>query len=341
VSTAPSISVLLPVWNAEPYLEECLHSLTVQSWTDFEVIAVDDGSDDGSSERLTDWEARDARFRVVRQPHQGLVASLNAGLEHCRAELVARMDADDVIDSRRLELQATLLRQDPSLDLVACLVRHFPDESVGQGYRIYEEWLNSLVEHDEILRERFVESPMPHPAVMARRQVLVEADGYRETGGPEDYELWLRLAGAGKRFSKVPEHLYFWREHPGRLTRTDSRYAVERFLACKAHHLARGPLAGREQVIVWGAGQTGRRLSKHLKREGVALQAFVDIDPAKIGRTLRGLPIHSPAELPQLTSTGEDFVVLAAVSSRGARKLIRDRLGELGYREAVDFWCVA
>jgi len=341
VSTPPSISVLLPVWNAEPYLEECLQSLAVQSWTDFEVIAVDDGSDDGSTERLADWEARDTRFRPVRLPHQGLVAALNAGLERCQGELVARMDADDVIDPRRLELQATLLRQDPSLDLVACLVRHFPDESVGQGYRIYEEWLNSLVEHEEILRERFVESPMPHPAVMARRRVLAEAGGYRETGGPEDYDLWLRLAAAGKRFSKIPEYLYFWREHSERLTRTDSRYAVERFLVCKAHHLARGPLADQKQVIVWGAGQTGRRLSKHLKREGVALKAFVDIDPAKIGRTLRGLPIHPPVELPRLTSDDESFVVLAAVSSRGARKLIRDRLGELGYREAEDFWCVA
>ena len=341
MSTAPSISVLLPVWDAEPYLEECLHSLAVQSWTDFEVIAVDDGSDDGSTERLTDWETRDVRFRLVRLPHQGLVATLNAGLEHCRGELVARMDADDVMDSRRLELQATLLRQDPSLDLVACLVRHFPDDSVGQGYRIYEEWLNSLLEHDEILRERCVESPMPHPAVMARRRVLVEAGGYRETGGPEDYDLWLRLAAAGKRFSKVPEYLYFWREHPERLTRTDSRYAVEKFLACKAHHLARGPLAGPKPVIVWGAGQTGRRLSKHLKREGVTLHSFVDIDPAKIGRTLRGLPIHPPAELPGPGSAEESFVVLAAVSSRGARQLIRDRLGQLGYREAVDFWCVA
>lgn len=341
MNTVPAISVLLPVWNAEPYLEECLHSLAVQSWADFEVIAVDDGSDDGSSERLANWQTRDARFHHVRLPHQGLVTALNSGLERCRGELVARMDADDVIDSRRLELQATFFRQDPSLDLVACLVRHFPDDTVGQGYRIYEEWLNSLVDHDEILRERFVESPMPHPAVMARRRVLVEAGGYRETGGPEDYDLWLRLAATGKRFSKVREYLYFWREHPGRLTRTDSRYAVERFLACKAHHLARGPLTDKEHVIVWGAGQTGRRLSKHLKREGVALQSFVDIDPAKIGRTLRGLPIRPPAELPRPTSAEDGLVVLAAVSSRGARQLIRNRLDALGYREAVDFWCVA
>lgn len=341
MSTTPLISVLLPVWNAQPFLDKCLGSLAAQGWTDFEVIAVDDGSDDGSSERLAEWQQKDARFRLVRCSHRGLVAALNTGLARCQGQLVARMDADDVIDSRRLELQATALREDPSLDVVACLVRHFPDAAVGQGYRIYEEWLNGLVEHEEILSERFVESPLPHPAVMARRGVLEEAGGYSDSDWPEDYDLWLRLAAAGKRFGKVPEYLYFWREHPARLTRTDSRYAVERFLACKAHHLADGPLADRGPVIVWGAGQTGRRLSKHLIREGVTLEAFVDIDPAKIRRTLRGLPIHRPADLPRLTSDSGDFVILAAVSSRGARRLIREYLTELGYRETEDFWCVA
>lgn len=341
MSASPTISVLLPVWNAEPHLEECLQSLAAQTRTDFEVIAVDDGSEDGSYERLSEWQARDSRFRLFRHGHRGLVETLNAGLECCRGDLVARMDADDVAEPHRLQRQAAALQQDPDLDLVACLVRHFPAASVGPGFHIYENWLNSLVEHEEILRERFIESPMPHPAVMVRRRVLSAAGGYRDRGWPEDYDLWLRLAADGRRFRKVPEYLYRWREHAGRLTRNDGRYAVDRFLACKAHHLVRGPLTGRECVIVWGAGQTGRRLSQHLGREGAALKAFIDIDPAKVGRTLRGLPIQPPAALPQLTANERSSVILAAVSSRGARQLIRDRLGRLGYREAMDFWCVA
>ena len=232
-------------------------------------------------------------------------------------------------------------RSFPSLDVVASLVAHFPDATLREGLRIYESWLNSLVSHDQILRERFIESPIPHPAAMVRRSVLEEAGGYRDAGFPEDYDLWLRLAAAGKRFGKVPEILYFWRHHEARLTFTDPRYAVERFLGCKAHHLTLGPLKGTDSVIVWGAGQTGRRLSKHLIREGAPVTSFIDIDPAKIGGTLRGRPVHPPDELECLVQEARAPVVLAAVSSRGARALIQQRLESLELRETVDFWCAA
>ena len=338
---SPAISVLLPIFNGEKFLDECLASLLEQSFEDFEIVAVDDGSSDGSAEILKVWCSRDARIRVLTRPHSGLVEALNAGLSACRGELIARMDADDKVHPRRLELQAQAFEESPDLDVGASLVAHFPDETLREGLRIYENWLNSLVTHDQILRERFIESPIPHPAAMVRRRVLEEVGGYRDLGYPEDYDLWLRLAAAGKRFGKVPEILYFWRHHGGRLTFTDPRYAVERFLACKAHHLTHGPLKGVDSVIVWGAGQTGRRLSKHLIREGAQVTAFIEIDPSKIGGTLRSRPVHSPEDLPQLLEETTSRVLVAAVSSRGARALIRQRLESLNLKETLDFWCAA
>lgn len=323
------------------FLDACLESLANQSFEDFEVVAVDDGSSDGSAEILKSWCTRDPRLRVLTRSHSGLVETLNAGLSDCRGELVARMDADDKAHPKRLQLLSQAFEETPGLDVVASLVTHFPDETLREGLRIYERWLNSLVTHDQILRERFIESPIPHPAAMVRRSVLAEADGYREIGFPEDYDLWLRLAAAGKRFAKVPESLYFWRHHEARLTFTDPRYAVERFLACKAHHLTHGPLQDMDCVIVWGAGQTGRRLSKHLIREGAPVTAFIDVDPAKIGGTLRSKPVHSPEELPRLLEERGRRVLLSAVSSRGARALIRQQLESLKLRETVDFWCAA
>ena len=337
----PAISVLLPVYDGEKFLEDCLASLLKQSFEDFEVVAVNDGSSDGSAEILKSWCTRDSRIRVLTRPHSGLVETLNAGLSDCRGDLIARMDADDRAHPNRLELQFQAFKETPDLDVVASLVAHFPDETLREGLRIYETWLNSLVTHDQILRERFIESPIPHPAAMVRRSVLDEAGGYREVGFPEDYDLWLRLAAAGKRFGKVPETLYFWRHHEARLTFSDARYAVERFLACKAHHLADGPLKGVERVIVWGAGQTGRRLSKHLIRAGASVTGFIDVDPAKIGGTLRSRPVHPPEELPRLLQESGSRALLAAVSSRGARALIRQRLESLNLRETIDFWCAA
>jgi hypothetical protein len=249
------------------------------------------------------------------------------------------MDADDLSHPRRLELQVALLEERPDIGVASCLARHFPRRRVGEGYRVYESWLNALVEPDDIRRERFVESPLPHPSAMVRRELLERYGGWRDLDWPEDYDLWLRLLEDGVAIAKVPRHLLFWREHPRRLTRTDARYAVERFLRCKARFLLSGPLTGCSRVVMWGAGQTGRRLSRHLLRGGAPLEAFVDIDPAKVGGRLRGVGIVSPGALPDLLEPGT--VVLAAVASRGARSLIRSQLDVLGLVEGHDYWCVA
>jgi hypothetical protein len=145
----------------------------------------------------------------------------------------------------------------------------------------------------------------------------------------------------GARFAKLPQVLLAWREHPERLTRTDSRYSLENFLRVKAYYLARGPLIGRDALIIWGAGMMGRRLSKQLARQGAPLSAFVDIDPHKIGRTRRGLPIIAPEALLDWWQRYENPVLLAAVGARGARPLIRAQLQAFGLNEGSDWWSAA
>jgi glycosyltransferase involved in cell wall biosynthesis len=112
---APRVTVLLPVHDAERYLAEAVESILAQSFGDFELLAIDDGSRDGSAAILDAYARRDARVRVVRRPHEGLIATLNEGLALARGELVARMDADDVALPQRLERQAERLDRDPGL----------------------------------------------------------------------------------------------------------------------------------------------------------------------------------------------------------------------------------
>ena len=339
---APQVSVLLPIRDAAPFLEASLGSLSKQESTDFEIVAVDDGSIDETPRLLESWRRRDSRLRIVQGEGAGLVAALNLGLEHCRADLVARMDADDRTHPKRLLRQTALFDKQPDLVVAGCQVEHFSDLGVGEGLRVYERWLNSLITHEDMYRERFIESPIPHPAAMFRRQAVVSAGGYRDLGWPEDYDLWLRLLESGGLFAKVPEVLHFWRDRPDRLTRTDSRYAVERFLECKAEHLMLGPLKSCRELIVWGAGQTGRRLTKHLLRRGAPLERFIDIDPAKCGRTVRGVRVETPQFLEGLPRDSlASTTILAAVSSRGARAKIRNALDAKGFREGEHYWCVA
>lgn len=339
--STPRISVLMPVYNAAGTLPETLQSIATQTLCDFEVIAVDDGSDDDSGKILEAWARGDRRIQPVRSGRVGLVEALNLGLSRCRGAWVARMDADDRMRPDRLALQAALLDARPDISVAGSLVEIFAEGPVGEGMKVYEAWLNSLVEPGDIAREIFIESPIAHPSAMVRRNELVELGGYRDVGWPEDYDLWLRYHAAGRRFAKVPEVLLYWREHADRLTRTDSRYSVENFLRVKAHFLVNGPLKDRDGLIVWGAGQTGRRLSKHLVRMGRPVDAFVDISPWKIGSRMRDAPIVAPNELTSIWNRYRQPVLIVAVSSRGARKLIRQALTDTGLTEVEDYLCAA
>jgi glycosyltransferase involved in cell wall biosynthesis len=335
------VSVVLPVYNAQTTLKPAVTSILRQRHRQIEVIAVDDGSTDSSPAILGELAAGDPRIRILAPGRQGLIGALNAGVAAAQSGIVARMDADDIAHPSRISRQVSYLCAHPDADVVSSLIRIFPCPAVAKGFRVYEEWLNALRTPEEIAREIYIESPLAHPSVTFRRQTFDSVGGYQENGWPEDYDLWLRMHTAGHRMGKVPEVLLHWREGPTRLTRTDSRYSVENFIRAKAHYLRLGPLADRPIAIVWGAGQMGRRLSKHLQRAGVTIKAFVDIDPKKIGNTRRGAPIVSPADLLGVWEDAGRPLILASVPSRGARALIRGRLREMGMEETKDFYCVA
>ena len=136
--------------------------------------------------------------------------------------------------------------------------------------RAYVLWSNALLDDAAIRRDLFVESPLVHPSVMARTATLRGLGGYRDYDGPEDYDLWLRAAAAGLRFSKLPEVLLQWRDSSGRLTRRDPRYAPERFFARKLAALLEGPLSAGRPVVVWGAGEIGKSLGSRPPRREVS-----------------------------------------------------------------------
>ena len=114
-------------------LEETLESIQAQSCENFEVVAIDDGSEDGSGDLLLEWSRRDGRFRTLLSDHRGIVEAPNRGLALCRGAYVARMDADDRMHPERLEKQLAWLEGDPSLSVVSCLVEIFPHEETWGG----------------------------------------------------------------------------------------------------------------------------------------------------------------------------------------------------------------
>ncbi len=333
----PTISVLLPCRDAAGVLPEAIESLRAQTFDDFEVVAVDDGSRDLTWPALLEWARRDERVRPLRTPARGLVHALATAQSFARGELLARMDADDVAEPSRLEAQARLLAERPDVAACGTHVRYFPRELVRAGALRYEAWLNALAAPESVEREIFVECPLAHPTLVVRRSALLAVGGYRDQGWPEDYDLVLRLWAAGHRLAVVPRVLLHWRESPTRASRTQPRYAPASFRRCKVHFLARTLAVGREGVVVWGAGPVGKAFARELKAQGLRLRAFVDLDPRKIGQEIHGAPVVAPAEIDRFRGA----LAVAAVGSPGARDDIRALLDEAGWREMIDYCAVA
>lgn len=335
--SSPLVSILLPVRNAAPWLDEALASLAAQTMGDFEIVAVDDGSTDESGGILERWKALEPRLRVLRQPHAGIVGALESARRGASGRFVARMDADDIAMPERFEHQLATLLADDTLTAIGCGVRYFPADVVAEGARRYETWLNGLVTPDAIARDVFVECPIAHPTLMIRARRLEALGGYIDRGWPEDYDLVLRLWEAGDRMANLPRVLHRWRERPDRLSRSDDRYSAESFRRCKTHYLKRTLLSGRSEVLVWGAGPTGKRFARALIDAGLGIASFIDLDPRKIGHTIHGAPVVGPDDLPE---SGGTFCV-AAVGQRGAREEIRTALTTSGWRELEQFVVVA
>ena len=340
----------MPVRNASATLPAVLASLAaaadaLHAQTHFacELLALDHGSTDSTAIQLRAVADKDTyahmRISVLSLPGPEEVSFarvLNGGLERARGRFIARMDADDVCHPERLRRQTEHLLANASVDVAGCRVAYGGDRAAQAGYARYVDWINSLLSHDDMALARFRESPLAHPSVMFRRELVGQHGGYREGPFPEDYELWLRWFEAGVRFAKLPDTLLTWNDPPGRLSRVHPNYAPENFYAIKADYLARW-LARHNphhpDILVVGAGRVTRRRVEKLIEKGIRVKAWADLDPGKIGRVHHGAPVIHHHDIPP---PGAAFVV-PFVSAIGAPEHIRALLESRGHVRGRDF----
>ena len=332
----PAVSILLPAYDAEATLPACLASVLRQSEPRWECVVVDDGSRDHTEDVARAFAERDPRVVVVAAAHRGLVGALEAGLARCRAPVVARMDADDLMRRDRLAAQLLALAREPRLSAVGSHVRVFPRAGLRDGLSAYERWLATIDSPERVHAEAFVECPIAHPTLAIRRDVLTRF-GYRDDGWPEDYDLLLRLLAAGHRVGVVPRRLLAWRDGPDRLWRTGAAYGRERITACKAAHLAAGFLAGSDSYTLCGYGSTGRALRRALLRHGKRMSHLVDVDAGRLGNVIDGAPVVGIDALGRLPRRP----VVVSVAGARPRALVRQTMAALGLRETRDFVCAA
>lgn len=339
----PSVSVVMPARNAEKTIAASVASLQAQDLGDLEIVLVDHASTDRTLALMRQLAATDDRIQV-HACGGTFVEAANLAWRTATGDLIARMDADDLAHPARLRLQRDFLEAHPDLAGCGTLVRIRKRLENGDlapadgGYQRYERWINGVISPEAIAAERFVDSPLPNPTMMLRREVLVAAGGYADPEWAEDYDLWLRLIGQGYRLGKVPEVLLDWLDGPTRATRSLDRYSLARFQEAKAHYLSLDPLVRKKGVVLCGAGPTGKDFAKRLRLGGVAIHAFLEVNERQIGQRIGGVSVLPSDRAAEFTGLA---VMLSAAGRDPARETIRRLLTGAGFIEGEDFFCVA
>ena len=243
------LSVLLPVHNGQKFLRRALDSILQQSYRDFSIVAVNDGSEDDTASVLSHYSEHDKRIVVLTLPRVGLPAALNCGLEFCSGSYVARMDADDIALPHRFEKQLQFLDANPEVVAVGSFVELIDEDGWPIG-RAFDKSVTHEDIVDALLMRRKNVSGICHPSVMMRTEAVKRVGGYRNVLMGEDIDLFLRLAEVGK-LANIPEVLLKYRVHwkSVSLNRSEQERSDSQRVRIEAYHRLGIPLPSDLNVL--------------------------------------------------------------------------------------------
>jgi glycosyltransferase involved in cell wall biosynthesis len=212
----PEVSIILPVYNGAPHLAKAIDSILTQSFADFELIIVNDGSVDGSEQIIS--ASKDPRIvYIANEVNSGLIFTLNRGIDRATGKYIARMDADDICLKDRLAVQKKWLDENAGTSMVACTVQFIDENDMVTG-----NWPTDLdtVSAASIRKKLPHQNCIAHPTVMIRSEILKAYRYKAYQKNIEDYDLWLRLEADGKKIEKVSQALLLYRVHAQSVTST-------------------------------------------------------------------------------------------------------------------------
>ncbi len=317
------VSVLLPVKNQEEFIERAVESVYSQTFDDFELIAVDDGSSDSTGYILNRLKSKYGFTLITHKKNLGIVKALNNALGKAKGKYIARMDGDDLMLPKRLESQWLFLENNPDISLCGTLVEIFkeykpvdvhcgcrikaPDmdlnkalklieekNRVSEGAKIYEKWNNSLITHEQMFDNLYVDCPIVHPTFFGRRELFEGLGGYKDTGYAEDYDFVFRAIFSGYKLGKVPKVLLRWRDHENRETRTNKNLKKDRLFFQKAYFFSKFDKRSEKGVYVVGVGKFGKKLIGALKTYNVKIKGVLDFSGKRKGCKVRGIEVVPP-----------------------------------------------
>ena len=288
----PLISILIPFKNTEAFLAECLDSVIYQSYSNWELIIVDDYSTDSSYTLVENYTFKDNRIKLFKNEGGGIINALKLAFKHSKGDYITRMDSDDVMSKHKIKTLLDHLLLYGKQHVATGLVSYFSKNGISDGYRKYEQWLNALTLKGTNYSEIYKECVIPSPCWMIHRDDLLAINAFKPTRYPEDYDLTFRFYE--KKYKVIPcnQTLHYWRDYGTRASRTDSNYAENSFIDIKLHYFLKLDHDKNKPLVVWGAGKKGKTIAKKLIALQIDFEWICD-NPKKIGKDIYNIKMKS------------------------------------------------
>lgn len=321
------VSIVMPVRNAEPYLEECLESIIAQTYKNWELVAVNDHSTDNSAELLRNFASKDSRIRVLKNRNKGIIPALQMAYSVSKGACITRMDADDIMASNKLELLLKILVNNGSGVVATGKVSYFSEAGIGEGYKRYEGWLNALIDEKIHWSAIYKECVIPSPCWMVSRSDFDSCGGFDLALYPEDYDLCFRFYKHGMRVVGSESILHQWRDYGERASRNDPHYADNRFLGLKLRYFLELEIKTEKNLIVWGAGKKGKVIAKFFVERKVPFLWVCD-NKEKIGKDIYGCILNAVSSVNKVANAQ---VIIAVANVQEQQNILRQLEGKEYY----------
>ena len=272
----PLISILTPFKNTEIFLAECLDSILNQSYTNWELIIVDDASTDASYDLVLQYAKIENRIKLYKNNGQGIIKALQLAFKHSKGDYITRMDSDDVMHKDKLKTLFGNLLKKGKQHVAVGLVNYFSDEGISNGYARYETWLNDLTKQGTNYSEIYKECVIPSPCWMIHRDDFLACDAFNPNRFPEDYDLTFRFYKHNMVCIPCDQVIHKWRDYSTRTSRTHEHYAQNYFLDIKLHYFLELNYNASRPLTIWGAGTKGKAIAKQMVEKNISFYWICD-----------------------------------------------------------------
>ena len=337
MNNQPLVSIIMAVKDTAPYLPDCLDSIIAQTYTHWELIAVNDHSTDATPAILEAYAQQDARIKVLHSDRPKLIPTLQVGYAQAKGTLINRMDSDDKMPDYKLQVLVDHWLQYGKGHVIAGGTEHFVDEGVvGDGFLKYERWLNEVARTNTHYQQIYKECVIPSHCWILHKDDFDAVGAFDPIIYPEDYDLCFRFYKKGLEVIGIDYVLHHWRDRSNRISRTWDEYKDNRYFDLKLRFFYELDRDRNRPLVLWGAGRNGKDMAK-------LLQGFKDTfhwvcdNERKIGKDIYDVRMQHYNDIPVL----ENPQIMIVVSSPDGKQEIQQLLDSWGKVPVIDYWFFA